>query len=354
MVRARQDITEVDAFVDDHYDRSHDMVLLGERDGWLIGFCYRYLVDFTFPISGRDGVGEAEYRNPRLTVLGNTFRLEPHDTELSPAPGDPQVAWFRAFGEHDAALVYLPVSGHEGHLGIDDPLAVVNHTLRNGSSIFGLEFILMSPESVKLMRKRAASEVNLAGFAAGMAIAALVLFPLLGPSIAATLPMSALGGEGRKLVARALPLALKLGRDLLLREDGFVAERIGDPTRLALLGVDFPAADSDGYGLLAKFVGTLIANEGEEAQFVGFGAQAEGERGQVFLPESEMCLSAEVLSRGLVRLDMSNQAVLREFPELVTAALSAVETGQNLAAVWAEQDPEYVTQLRTLSRIVTG
>src|SRR5690606_31304499 len=109
-VDARQDIVERDAFDDDHESRENQLVLLGERDGWLIGFCYRYLVDFNVPAVGKDGFGEAEYEDPTFTVLGQTFSLWPVETEESPDRAQGDYVYYRTFGEHDAALVYLPMS----------------------------------------------------------------------------------------------------------------------------------------------------------------------------------------------------------------------------------------------------
>jgi hypothetical protein len=359
-VEARQDIVERDLFDDDYYKREDGLVLLGERDGWLIGFCYRYLVDFSFPVAVNDGIGAAEYEDPQLTVLGQTFPLTPVESESEQSPDRAQgdYAWFRTFGDHDAALVYLPMTAGAGevpHLGFEDPLAVVRHTLDNSSSIFGLEFVLMSRASLKFIQAQT-REDQIAAFAAGMAVAALILIPLLGPSPAA-LPMALLEGTGRKLVAQALPLALVLGRELVLRDDGFATNQ-GEEKRVDLLGVEFPPAGSEGHQLLGKFLASVIDAPGGSAdgsaQFVAFGQQQEAARGQVFLPSHKMQLGAELLSRGIVRLDMEDQDVLREFPELVTAALSAVESKQALAGRWADEDAEYVTQLRTLNKVVAG
>jgi hypothetical protein len=354
-VEARQSIVERDLFQDDYYKRDEALVLLGERDGWLIGFCYRYLVDFSFPVVVNDGVGTAEYEDPQFTVLDQTFPLAPieSDSDQSPDRAAGDYVYYRTFGDHDAALVYLPITaGDVPHLGFEDPLAIARHTLENRSSIFGLEFVLMSPRSLKFIQAQA-QENQIAAFAAGMAVAALILIPLLGPSPAA-LPMILLEGSGRKLVAQALPLALVLGREFLLRDDGFVASNLGESTRVALLGVVFPAAGSEGQQLLGKFLASVIDAEGGPAQFVEFGEAGGVRRGQVFLPSHRMHLGAELLSRGIVRLDMEDQNVLREFPELVTAALSAVESKQALAGRWAEEDAEYVTQLRTLNKVVAG
>jgi hypothetical protein len=246
-------------------------------------------------------------------------------------------------------------AGEVEHLGFEDPLAVVRHTLDNSSSIFGLEFVLMSRASLKFIQAQT-REDQIAAFAAGMAVAALILIPLLGPSPAA-LPMALLEGSGRKLVAQALPLALMLGRELVLRDDGLVAKLGGDggeQKRVDLLGVEFPPAGSEGHQLLGKFLASVIDAPGGLAQFVEFGQPQEVRRGQVFLPDHRMQLGAELLSRGIVRLDMEDQDVLREFPELVTAALSAVESKQALAGRWADEDAEYVTQLRTLNKVVAG
>jgi hypothetical protein len=353
-VEARQDIVERDAFKDDHYERSNQLVLLGERDGWLIGFCYRYLVDFGFPAVGKDGFGEAEYEDPTFTALGQTFSLWPVESDASPDRTQGDYAYYRTFGDHDAALVYLPMTAGEApHLGFEDPLAVVQHTLKNCSSIFGLEYVLMSRSSLESMHAQV-KDNQITAFAAGMAVAALILIPLLGPSPAA-LPMALLQGSGRKLVAQALPLALVFGSQFLLREDGFVASEMGEPTRVALLGVAVPAAGSEGHQLLGKFLASVTGTPNDQpAQFVEFGQQGDVRRGQVFLPGHKMHLGAELLSRGIVRLDMEDQDVLREFPELVTAALSAVESKQALAGRWAEEDAEYVTQLRTLNKVVAG
>jgi hypothetical protein len=356
-VEARQDIIERDAFADDHYERTNRLVLLGERDGWLIGFCYRYLVDFDFPAAGKDGFGAAEYEDPTFTVLGQTFPLWPVETDGSPDRAQGDYVYYRTFGDHDAALVYLPMTaGEVPHLGFEDPLAVVRHTLKNSSSIFGLEYVLMSRSSLDFMHGRV-QDNQITAFAAGMAVAALILIPLLGPSPAA-LPMVLLQGTGRKLVAQALPLALVLGSEFLLREDGFVANNLGKDTRVALLGVAVPAIESEGHQLLGKFLASVVdaqnAQPDQPAQFVEFGQQGDARRGQVFLPGHKMQLGAELLSRGIVRLDMSDQDVLREFPELVTAALSAVESKQALAGRWADEDAEYVTQLRTLNKVVAG
>ncbi|HVH97311.1 MAG TPA: hypothetical protein VM869_01310 [Enhygromyxa sp.] len=351
-VEARQDIVELDALDNDHYQRTGELVLLGERDGWVIGFCYRYLVDFTFPIKGKDGFGEAEYSDPTLTIGEQSFPLARTESERGPDRSAGDIAWFRTFGEHDAALVYFPGTV-ERHLGIADPLAIVQHTLDNRSSMFGLEFVLMSPTSLTFMRERAERENNLAYFAAGMAVAALILVPLLGSSSAAVLPMASLETAGRQLVAAALPVALQLGRDFLLREDGFIAKRLDEDTRVALLGVELPPIASDGHGMVTKFLAEVVSEQDQPGQFVGFGAKQGVERGQLFLPDRKLNLSAELLSRGLVRLAMDDQAVLREFPELVTAALSAVESNESLAKGWAE-DAEYVTQLRTLNKVLAG
>lgn len=352
-IEARQDIVERDAFKDDHYERTNQLVLLGERDGWLIGFCYRYLVDFGFPAVGKDGFGEAEYEDPTFTALGQTFSLWPVETEGSPDRAQGDYAYYRTFGDHDAALVYLPMTaGETPHLGFADPLAVVQHTLKNCSSIFGLEYVLMSRSSLEAMQAQLRDN-QIAAFAAGMAVAALILIPLLGPNPAA-LPMALLQGSGRKLVAQSLPLALVLGSQLLLREDGFVAKNAGEDTRVALLGVAMPGVGSEGHALLGKFLASLIEKDDEPAQFVEFGQQADARRGEVFLPGHKMALGAELLSRGIVRLDLEDQDVLREFPELVTAALSAIESKQALAGRWADEDGEYVTQLRTLNKVVAG
>jgi hypothetical protein len=354
-VRAQQDIVEKDAFKDDHYVREGELVLLGERDGWLIGFCYRWLVDFNFPAAGKDGFGEAEFDNPQFTVFEQSFPLQQAEPERIPDRSAGDIVWYQPFGEHDAAIVYLPSSGGAvKHLGFADPIGIARHTLDNKSSIFGLEFVLMSPKSLEFLRDAAEREHNLAYFAAGMAVAALILIPLLGPSTAAALPMNLLESGGRQLVAAALPVALGLGRDFLLREDGFVAKRLDQETRIALLGVDFPAMDTEGHALVSKFIAAVVDSQEQPGQFISFGAKREVERGQLFMPDCKMCLSAELLSRGLVRLDVDDQDVLREFPELVTAALSAIESKQNLAAQWADEDAEYVTQLRTLNRVVTG
>jgi hypothetical protein len=351
-VEARQDIVELDAFRNDHEHRTGDLVLLGERDGWLIGFCYRYLVDFDFPIRGKDGIGEAEYSDPTLTVGEQSFPLARADEDRVPDRSAGDTAWFRTFGDHDAALVYFPGAAGR-HLGFEDPLGVVQHTLDNHSSIFGLEFVLMSPGSLRFLRERAEAENNLAYFAAGMAVAALILIPLLGSSGAAVLPMATLETAGRQLVAAALPVAVELGRDFLLREDGFIGKKLDEDLRVALLGVEFPPVASDGYGMVAKFLATLASEQNEPGQFVSFGVEQGVERGQLFLPDRKLNLSAELLSRGLVRLAMDDQAVLREFPELVTAALAAVESNESLASDWA-QDAEYVTQLRTLNKVLAG
>lgn len=360
-VPAKMTTIELDAFFDDVITRESKLVLIGEHGGGLVGFCYRFLLDPGYPSihAEDDGFGTPEFGKSLLHVLGSRYRLERLTDDAPPPRLDGETAWYRRFGDHDAALVYLPKPsgwGARATLGIADPVAAVEQTLANSSSLFGLEFVLMSPKSFEKMRARLAQQqtrLDIAKFVAGLAVTALVLVPLLG-SGSAGVAIQSLAEPGRKLVARALPVAMRLGRDLLLQRDGFVAQSLGEQARVALLGVEFPVDDEIGFGLVQKFAAALVEQRGEAAQFVEFG-DGDGRRvGQVFMPGSRMCLAAELLSRGLVRLDMNHREALLEFPELVTAALSAVEGRHELAGEWAQRDNDYVASLRALNRVVAG
>jgi hypothetical protein len=341
---------EYDLFFDDVHERSSEVVLMGERGGWRIGFCYRFLVDLGYPseYAEADGFGTVELGTPELTLLGRTFTLRELGDVREPSEAPSDTVWVRYFDEHDAALIFVPKRGddHE-HLGIDDVAAVVEHALNRCESLFGLEFILMSPASFERMRMRLAEEktrLDITLFAAGMAVAALALWPLVGSS--STLSLGTLESVGgRELVAKALPIALKLGQDLLLEPEGFVARHFGEHTRIALLGLELPRR-ADELARLWMF-SNAAAQRDASAQLVGFGSQDGRQLAQVFLPDSNMNLNAELLSRGLARFDLDDVRVADDFPELLDAALAAIETKQGSAERWAG-DTRYVERLRAL------
>ncbi len=358
IVDAKLTAIERDLFFDDVVTRKSRLVLMGEDGRWFIGFTYRYGVDMSYPSNAveSDGVGTPEWGRHRLTVLGSTYTLRRLRPNRQPSYVSDSIAWYEPIGDHDAAIVYFPNSRlfARATLGIESAPAVIREALSGSSSLFGLDYVLISPKSLARMRQRLERQrIKLQLFATGVAVAALVFLPLFGSIGGAGLLSKELLSPGKhKLLARALPIAVDLGRELLVGEDGFSISGSGENARTSLLGVEFPRGDGDGIAMIGKFLAALVEHDAA-AQLVDFPARGQRRAAQVFVPGMQMSLSGELLSRGLARLDTRDMDVIREFPEFVDLALGAVEAKQNLAAGWAE-DSDYVATLRALNRVVSG
>lgn len=349
---------ERDLIFDDRVSRKSQLVLMGEYGEWFIGFTYRYLVDMTYPSNAveSDGVGTPEWGRHQLQLLGSTFTLRQLRSNQEPSHVSSTTAWYEPIGDHDAAIVYFPKSPifARASLGITSAPAVIREALSASSSLFGLDYILISPQSLERMRSRLEQRtLELQLFVTGLAVAALVFVPLFG-SIggAGLLSKAMLSPTNRALLAKSLPMAIDLGRELSVGEGGFSGPGSGEIASLSLLGVELPRDDADAVAMVGKFLAALVEHDGA-AQLVDFRPRGSLRAAQVFVPGMQLNLSAELLSRGLARLDTNDMDVIREFPEFVDLALGAVEARQNLAAGWAE-DGDYVATLRALNRVVSG
>ncbi|HVH99907.1 MAG TPA: hypothetical protein VM869_14405 [Enhygromyxa sp.] len=303
-----------------------------------------------------DGVGTPEWGRHQLRLLGSTFTLRQLRPNREPSHVSPTTAWYEPIGDHDAATVYFPKSPifARATLGITSAPTVIREALSASSSLFGLDYVLISPQSLERMRSRLERRtLELQLFVTGLAVAALVFVPLFG-SIggAGLLSKTMLSPTNRALLAEALPVALDLSRELFVGKDGFSGPGSGERPELSLLGVEFPSDNADAVAMLSRFLAALVEHDGA-AQVVDFRPRGPLRAAQVFVPGLQLNLSAELLSRGLARLDTSDMDVIREFPEFVALALGAVEARQSLAAGWAD-DGDYVATLRALNRVVSG
>lgn len=358
IVDATLTAVERDLISDDLVSRESQLVLMGEYGEWIIGFTYRYLVDMAYPSNAveSDGVGTPEWGRHQVTLLGSTFTLRQLRLHRQPSHVSSTTAWYEPVGDHDAVIVYFPKSPifARATLGITSAPEVIREALSGSSSLFGLDYVLISPQSLERMRSRVEQRtLELQLFVTGLAVAALVFLPLFG-SIggAGLLSKTMLSATNRKLLANALPVAIDLGRKLFVGKDGFSVRDSGESPGLSLLGVEFPSDDADAVALMGKFLAALVEHDGA-AQLIDFSPRGPLRAAQVFVPGMQMNLSAELLSRGLARLDTGDIDVIREFPEFVTLALGAVEARQNLAASWVD-DRDYVATLRALNRVVGG
>jgi hypothetical protein len=330
---------ELDAFSNDVYWREPgQLVVLGEQDRMLVGFTHRYNVDRTYPSNSlnSDGFGTAEWGRHSLVVDKQRIDLHRLSPGERPSPSGERIAW-EAIGDHDAAILYIPktvgVLARLPRLGIPEPAKVVREAVRDSSKLFGLDFVLISPKSLRDLREGATSRMlTLQVFLAGIAVGALFFAPLLGQLAAGVaINESTLAQTGRRVLSKALPTLVKLAGRAMLDERGL---RSRDGASRGLLGVEWPK-DADGLAMIGKFFAEVLpAGEAQYVPYTGRGVRG----GQLFVPERRMNVNAELLGRGLAKLDLAHLDALREHPQLVEAALGALDARRNLAAKWVEDE----------------
>lgn len=340
---------ELDAFSDDIYWRDGDLVILGEQDGLLVGFTHRFVVDRSYPANSLngDGFGSAEWGRHSLVLGDDRIDLRRLSRHERPSRSADHVSW-EPIDEHDAVVLYIPPTlralAELPRLGIPEPAEVVRKAVRDSSKLFGLDFVLVSPQAFDALRAGASSELlTLQVFLAGVALGALFFAPLLGQLAAGvTISDATLAQTGRRVLAKALPKLVELTGRAMLEDRGL---RGTDGVALSLLGVELPV-EADHLALVGEFLAALLPHG--EGQYVPYsGQRVHG--GQLFVPEQRMNVNAELLARGLAKLDLGNLDLLREHPQLVEAALDALDARRNLAAHWAD-DEAYRGMIAMLQR----
>ena len=358
-------VREADAFRDDYYTRKGKIVLLGVEAGTLVGFTTRYSVDIQYPDDDliRDGVGKPDFRESTLTLAiprerclrrkGNAcslrYRLEraPADRTVTPRAGNR--AYYRTFGDNDAVLVYFPRSAETRlrqvqvqPMGLLEPTRAVADAIRGSNRLMGQEFVLVSPTSLKLLRKRAGSASVLATY---------------GPEVLSW----AAGLVGAHTVVKAL---VKRGFEYILMDRQRIEKALatrGQSTYVAqelVRDFDFAATiHDDGRGrirLPALSLVELPPGTGRHAaeylrqvagdasvELILFGsARQYAQNGMLYVPAHHLNLNYELVRAGLARLRLDRRE-LALFPEFAEAAHEALADGAGFAAEWRD-DRAYV------------
>ena len=177
-LRASLRVREENTFDDDYYFRHGAVTLLGAEGRTVVGFATRLMVDFRYPDPDliQDGWGTPEFREHHLTLskpcatvsaktCKDRYLLKPLG-EKRPEFRDPNIAYYRTFGDNDAVLIYFPsvkrtffaTSASTATLGISHPTRTVTQLISRANSIMGRDFVLISPTSLALLRKHAHTE----------------------------------------------------------------------------------------------------------------------------------------------------------------------------------------------------
>jgi hypothetical protein len=376
-IRVTLHAREEDAFVDDDYYRGGKMVLLGHEGQALAAFTTRYLVDMSYPDGDcsvdSDGSGYQEWREHDLTVYddkerGTTYRLR----ALSPSTDAAQIrfpnartAYYRTFDDNDVVIVYFPPGSHvlfrEGtggrSLGLSRPTEFLERLIAEKTNVLGLQFVLLSPESLNRLRQCADVQGILSEQTVMMAaalVAAVYVLPSLGLDVGAialdsfgldTAIANALAlGNVSGFWADALPIAAKLAGTWLL--DGGHLSFLGTGGELVveLMLAEMPDPRSKAGKAIEQIISTWVGDD--DLKISSFGQDAGGpRRALVFDPEARININFELVAQGLVKLDLSNEAALDLFPEFIDAAERALVTGAGHAAEW-RQDLAYIDGLR--------
>lgn len=360
-------VREADFIKDDYYTRHGTVVLLGTEDGALVGFTTRYSVDILYPDDDliRDGVGRPDFRESTLTLAvprercagragkgcALRFSLE-RLPERGRVPGDAgnQRAFYRVFGDNDAVLVYFPaaVAGRLRELsvvpvGLERPSLAVADAIRGANRLLGQEFVLVSPTSLKLLRRHASQKSILASYGpevvswvAGLVGAHTVVKALLARGFEyVTMDRRRLE---QVIVARGYESSF-LARELVHDFDFRSAIHVHDGGMVELPALSLIDIPQQHGAHAAAYLRDVVGDASVELiLFGGHGARADS--GMLFVPAHHLNLNYELVRAGLARLRTDEEGALALFPEFADAAEQALEQGAGLAGRWRE-DREY-------------
>lgn len=353
-------------FKDDYYKRRGTVVMLGMEDGALVGFTTRYSVDILYPDDDliRDGVGRPDFREHELTlripkrkcrgrkgaVCALRYQLHPLKRGQRARPSAGNQALYRTFGDNDAVLVYFPAAAADRlrqvsvvPVGLRAPTRAVTDAIQGANRIMGQEFVLVSPTSLKLLRKSAGRDSVLASYgpevlswAAGLVGAHTVVKALLKRGFQ-YVTMDRRRIEEVLIAKREAPfLARELVRDFDFRGavhrdgSGFV-----DLPALSL--IDIPREQTpQASAYLHQVIGEA------SVELILFGTRRQyAESGMLFVPAHHLNLNYELLRAGLARLKVEARHELSLFPEFAEAAHQALSEGVGFAGEWS-RDRAYV------------
>lgn len=360
-------VRESDILFDDYYERRGTIVMVGWEHGGLVGFTTRYSVDIQYPDDDliQDAAGKPDFRDPRLILSPRLSQCAKKgarwctlEFRLHPMPGGEirwnasNTAYYRTFGDNDAVLVYFPRTLAERlaeagitPIGLESPSDEIARTLSDSTEILGKDFVLISPESLELLRKKAGTQSVLATYgaevvswAAGLLGASTVVRKLMSSG------MDYFAMDRRKLQAA---ITFKLVADYAAQEilpsfdfhASIAPDESGQMRMPPLHLVEVPYEHSqDAASFMYEIVGQA------QVEMVLFGANRRAaERGMLFVPARHVNLNYELVRNGLARLalDHAGRKALRVFPEFADAAADALEEGAGFAAEWRD-DTLYV------------
>ena len=357
-------ISESDAFFDDHYHWSEKVMLLGKEGGNLVFFTSQCAVDVGYAgNTGRfgDGFGSPEYYDEYIEIVDG-------ESKKKLAKFKPVEHKIKHFGPQiDFALIYIDETSPAGKklsslnsVGLENPTNVVESIANNVKYIFGVKFVLRSQQCdseviagyEKWLTTKKVGTYTVVVVAVGLAM----YFGLpawqklaVGVSKKATEPLLS---STAKLARPVLP-KLSLGRDKRLpnkisREieriidgDTLVLKKgnklglAGKARHLRLIGINTPELRNK-YGLDAKnMLGKMIGSKQVIATLHGQDKYGRS-LANLFLPESKINVSHELLRRGIGRLYIGNKKILRKYPGYIRAAKGALRDKAGFAGEWVK------------------
>ncbi len=391
------------------------VIFLGEEtnaDGtWWVLFTTRCAVDFSAP-GRRDQVA----RTFDAEMVSRGLRITQRTSDESP----PRVVFeqsFRWWGDVrgqlrveypdkenvDFALVYVAKTSEAGaalareqNLGISAPSEYVGALARSVTSIFGIDFRLVSKVCHNLMLNKLAEyrkAKNVAGIV-GLVLAGTVaivtvyyasaIIPDVAnfaksvvPSLLRQFGITEPANVARRAIAEVRPRVVGVVKDLLWSRattapptaaaatpvsdsatTSLVAPgglfRTGSPleyrpgvtgTSFGLLLVDLDDLPAPALDEINRVVASWTEDREVVASFFPKRAEDPGDaQAMLFVPSRRITLNYELVRNGLAKLRFEETDILERYPEMVSAAADALEDGVGWACVWSS-DTEYVHHL---------
>ncbi len=366
-IKSKLRVREVDTIFDDFYERDGTIVMLGMEDGALVGFTTRYSVDILYPDDDliSDAGGKPDFRDRELLISPPKTKCAPRGRRwctlryaLVRAPEgrlrlpNSTTAYFRTFGDNDAVLVYFPPQMAERlaeasivPADIGRPSVEVARALSDASKILGKDFVLVSPQSLRLLRQKAHAKSVIATYApevlswaAGLVGASRIIKALMSKS------MGYFALDRTKLqAALTYKLAAEFAAQTIVNDFDFHRSitPAGDGQTylppLHLADVPYERAE-DAAAFMQQIVGSA------DVELVLFGQNPRSaQNGMLFVPARHVNLNYELVRSGLARLsvDPASREALRLFPEFADAASQALAEGAGFTAEW-RTDRAYV------------
>lgn len=389
---------ERDFFFDDNYPRSGELVLLEEKRGLLIAFATRRSIDIQYPTPKEhvDGWGATDWGSSFLAIGdGGELRLQVVDSRPSAVPRGK--VYYRGLGKSDIAILYFnradigSVHRSTQTLGMPHGDAQVEHQVEEATNMFGKKFVLVTEESwdavLALVPQRdiATQVLEMAsGRLLGLYVTTKALRPLFGPAAGSAQKliiekatevlvgemvdlgdrieageyqdkgkkrtgrslkkMAAAPRHGDALAPKGMPDAVRFAASPVSETGAFALTSAGTSAEARLTCVAAPTMPEEREAI-SSYLQEVATDESFQA--IALHSRKQPTSTLVLLPGENMTLNLELLAHGLARLDVSDTAAARAYPELASAAAHALLERRGFAAAWSE-DAEYRAAVQRL------